>query len=202
MHIDAPIEVPWKSGAWTSLPVSAEEAGGRLRVTAAEGSDAWRHTGYGFVHDNEHALLEEWDRERAVEVSFIADYDAQFDQAGLMVRIDAERWIKTGVEYADGALQLGAVVTDGRSDWSTAPVPEWAGREVTMRATRFGDAVVVRARAAGPDGDPGPWRLVRLAPLDPGATASAGPYCAAPSRAGLTVSFTSWRLTEPDADLH
>ncbi|MEU6247754.1 DUF1349 domain-containing protein [Glycomyces sp. NPDC047010] len=202
MHIDAPIEVPWKSGAWTALPVSAEEAGGRLRVTAAEGSDAWRHTAYGFVHDNEHALLEEWDRERAVEVAFIADYDAQFDQAGLMVRIDAERWIKTGVEYADGALQLGAVVTDGRSDWSTAPVPEWAGLEVTMRATRLADAVAVRARATPADGEPGPWRLVRLAPLDPDATASAGPYCAAPSRAGLTVEFTSWRLTEPDAELH
>ncbi|MFB9659889.1 DUF1349 domain-containing protein [Glycomyces mayteni] len=202
MHIDAPIEVPWKSGAWTSLPVSAEEAGGRLRVTAAEGSDAWRHTAYGFVHDNEHALLEEWDRERAVEVAFIADYDAQFDQAGLMVRLDAERWIKTGVEYADGALQLGAVVTDGRSDWSTAPVPEWAGLEVTMRATRLADAVAVRARATPADGEPGPWRLVRLAPLDPDATASAGPYCAAPSRAGLTVEFTSWRLTDPDPDIH
>nr|BFF24786.1 hypothetical protein GCM10025732_27510 [Glycomyces mayteni] len=136
-------------------------------MTAAEGSDAWRHTAYGFVHDNEHALLEEWDRERAVEVAFIADYDAQFDQAGLMVRLDAERWIKTGVEYADGALQLGAVVTDGRSDWSTAPVPEWAGLEVTMRATRLADAVAVRARATPADGEPGPWRLVRLAPSTP-----------------------------------
>ncbi|RRS01626.1 DUF1349 domain-containing protein [Glycomyces terrestris] len=202
MHIDAPIEVPWKSGAWTALPAAAEEAGGRLRVTAVEGSDAWRHTAYGFVHDDEHALLEEWDRGQAVEVSFIADYGSQFDQAGLMVRIDAERWIKTGVEFADGALQLGAVVTDGRSDWSTAPVPEWAGKEVTMRATRFNDAVVIRARATDADGVEEPWRLVRLAPLDPDATVHAGPYCCAPSRAGLTVEFTSWRLTEPDADLH
>lgn len=198
MHTDAPIEVPWKSGAWTALPVAAEEAGGRLRVTAAEGSDAWRHTAYGFVHDSEHALLEAWNPEQAVEVSFIAAFDAQFDQAGLFIRLDAERWIKTGLEFADGALQLGAVVTDGRSDWSTGPVPEWAGKEVTIRASRFNDAVVIRARA----GEDDPWRLVRLAPLDPTAPAEAGPFCCAPSRAGLTVEFTSWRLTEPDADLH
>lgn len=197
MEIEAPIEIPWKSGAWTALPVAAEEAGGRLRVTAAEGSDAWRHTSYGFVHDDAHALLEDWDPAQAMEVVFVAALDAQFDQAGLMIRVDAERWIKTGVEFADGALQLGAVVTDGKSDWSTGPVPEWAGKEVTMRATRQGDAVVIRARA-----EDEPWRLVRLAPFDPDATAKAGPYCCAPTRAGLTVEFTGWRLTEPDAELH
>lgn len=198
MQNDAPIDIPWKSGAWTTLPVAAEEDGeGRLVVHAAEGGDAWRHTCYGFVHDDAHALLEAWNPERAVEVSFTAAFDAQFDQAGLMIRVDAERWIKTGIEFADGAVQLGAVVTDGRSDWSTAPVPEWAGREVTIRATRMGDAVVVRARV-----EEEPWRLVRLAPLDPGAAAEAGPYCCAPSRAGLAVVFTAWRHTEPDAALH
>jgi regulation of enolase protein 1 (concanavalin A-like superfamily) len=197
MDIAAPIEIMWKSGAWTALPVAAEESGGRLLVTAAEGSDAWRHTGYGFVHEDEHALLEGWDRGRAVEVSFIASFEAQFDQAGLMVRVDAERWIKAGVEFADGAPQVGAVVTAGKSDWSVAPVPEWAGREVTIRASRFEDAVIIRARV-----EDEPWRLVRLAPLDPEAEVQAGPYCCAPSRAGLTVAFTSWRLTEPDAALH
>ena len=197
MHIEAPIEVPWKSGAWTTLPVAAEEAGGRLLVTAAEGSDAWRHTSYGFVHDDAHALLEDWDRGQAIEVAFTAAFEAQFDQAGLMIRVDDEHWIKAGVEFADGAPQLGAVVTAGKSDWSVAPVPEWAGAEVTIRASRLGDAVIIRARAGEE-----PWRLVRLAPLDPDADAKAGPYCCAPSRAGLTVEFTSWRLSEPDSDLH
>jgi regulation of enolase protein 1 (concanavalin A-like superfamily) len=193
----APIDVLWKSGVWTALPVAAEESEGRLLVTAAEGSDAWRHTGYGFVHEDEHALLDGWDGGRAVEVSFIAAFEAQFDQAGLMIRVDAEHWIKAGVEFADGAPQVGAVVTAGKSDWSVAPVPEWAGHEVTIRATRFADAVIIRARV-----EDEPWRLVRLAPLDPDAEAKAGPYCCAPSRAGLTVAFTSWRLAEPDAALH
>jgi len=197
MHIDAPVDIPWKSGAWTTLPAAAEESPGRLLVTAAEGSDAWRHTGYGFVHEDEHALLETWDAGNAVEVSFAAAFEAQFDQAGLMIRVDAEHWIKAGVEFVDGAPQLGAVVTAGKSDWSVAPVPDWAGREVTVRASRLDDAVIVRARV-----EEEPWRLVRLAPLDPDAAAEAGPYCCAPSRAGLTVEFTAWRLTEPDSHLH
>lgn len=191
------IEVPWKSGTWTTLPASAAESNGRLLVTAVEGSDAWRQTCYGFVHDDEHALLEHWDRDRAVEVTLTADFSEQFDQAGLFVRVDDANWIKTGLEFADGVLQLGAVVTDGASDWSTAPVPEWAGREVTMRASRLADSVIVRARV-----DEEPWRLVRMAPLDPAAEAKAGPFCCAPSRAGLTVSFGSWRLTEPDETPH
>ncbi|WP_258060402.1 DUF1349 domain-containing protein [Rathayibacter sp. AY1A3] len=36
-----------------------------------------------------------------------------------------------------------------------------------------------------------PWRLVRVAPLDPDAAASAGPFCCAPSSDDLTVRFTA-----------
>ncbi|GAB4005286.1 DUF1349 domain-containing protein [Glycomyces albus] len=191
------IEVPWKSGTWTTLPAAAVEEDGRLKVTAVEGSDAWRRTAYGFVHDDEHALLEDWNRERAVEIGLKAEFTREFDQAGLFIRVDAERWIKTGLEFADGVLNLGAVVTDGDSDWSNAPVPEWAGREVTMRVSRINDAVAIRARV-----DDEPWHLVRLAPFDPAVSAKAGPFCCAPTRAGLTVTFTSWRLTEPDESIH
>ncbi|MCX3061667.1 DUF1349 domain-containing protein [Streptomyces beihaiensis] len=191
------INVPWTSGTWTTQPAATREADGRLLVTAVEGSDAWRRTCYGFVHDDEHALLADWSREQAVEVTVKADFTEQFDQAGLFVRVAAERWIKAGLEFADGALGLGAVVTDGYSDWSSTPVPDWAGREVTVRASRIGDAVAVRARV-----EDEPWRLIRLTPLAPSARTQAGPYCCAPTRAGLTLEFASWRLTEPDAALH
>lgn len=179
------------------MPVSAVEKDDHLLVTAVEGSDVWRRTAYGYINDNAHELLERWDREHAVEVAFSAGFDSQFDQAGMMIRIDEERWIKAGVEFADGELQLGAVVTNGYSDWSTGAVPDWVGKEITIRASRMADAVAIRARA-----DDGPWRLVRLAPFDTDAEAKAGPFCCAPSRAGLTVSFSAWQLTEPDQDLH
>ncbi|TDD75779.1 DUF1349 domain-containing protein [Actinomadura darangshiensis] len=184
------------TGEWLNPPPSAAPDGAGLLVTAAKGSDFWRTTSYGYDRDSGHALLSPFGPEAAVEVSFVADYDHQFDQAGLLVRLDETTWIKAGAEYCDGALQLGAVVTNEVSDWSSAPVP-WTGREVTLRASRSGDAVTIRARA-GDD----PWQMIRLAPFPSDVPATAGPYCCAPERDGLTVRFTRVIQGPPDATLH
>lgn len=189
--------IPWSAGTWFNPPPALREDGGDLVVTAAAESDLWRTTAYGYVHDDGHALLTDLPAGSAVEVSFLADLTEQFDQAGLLVRVDEQTWTHAGVEFADGVPQLGAVVTRGVSDWSTAPVPEWAGREVTIRASRAGDALAVRARC-----EDGPWRLVRLAPLAPDAAAQAGPACCAPSRAGLEVRFTRFATGPADESLH
>ena len=184
-------------GTWTHEPEAVTFDGDVLRVTAVGGSDAWRTTSYGFVHDSEHALLQPIAGPASVEVSFVLDHTEQFDQAGVFLRVDDRTWIKAGVEFSDGVPPLGAVVTREFSDWSGAPVAEWAGRVVTVRASRDGDAVTVRAWAAGEEP-----RLVRVAYLDPDAVVSAGLLCAAPTRAGLTVTFTGYRVGEPDGSLH
>lgn len=191
------LEILAATGTWSTPPVQWHLRDGRLEVEAREGSDAWRVTSYGFVSDNPHALLVPFAAGHALEVSFIADFDATFDQAGLMIRADSETWIKAGVEVADGVLQVGAVVTHGVSDWSAAPVPQWHGCEVTVRASRAGDAVTIRARV-----DQEPWQLVRVAPLDPAVETSAGLMCCAPTREGLTVTFTRVAITAADASLH
>ncbi|MET3452252.1 DUF1349 domain-containing protein [Curtobacterium sp. 1544] len=186
-----------EAASWTHEPAATVLDGGRLRVEALEGSDAWRTTSYGFVHDSEHALLQPADGAFSVEVSFVLDYAEQFDQAGVFLRVDERTWIKAGVEVSDGQPQVGAVVTHGVSDWSVAPVLEWVGRTVTVRASRDGDAVTIRAWADGEEP-----RLVRVAPLAPDAVVAAGLFCAAPTRSGLTVTFTGYRVGEPDAALH
>jgi hypothetical protein len=191
------MDVPWDSGTWTTPPAEVREDGTDLLVTAVEGSDAWRHTSYGFVHDDAHGLLAPMPVGSAVEVGFDVAFDAQFDQAGVLVRADAQTWVKAGVEHSDGVPQLGAVVTLGRSDWSVAPVPHWSGRTVTVRVSRGPDALTVRARVADDR-----WRLVRVAPFPGDVEAAAGPFCCAPTRAGLTVRFRSWRVTPADAGLH
>jgi regulation of enolase protein 1 (concanavalin A-like superfamily) len=186
----------WAPDGWLNPPPRVQQDAGDLLVTAEEGSDFWRVTSYGVVHDSGHALLAALPDTTAVEATFVCDLTEQFDQAGVLVRADAEHWVKAGVECSDGVLQLGAVVTDGRSDWSVAPVPDWAGRAVTVRASRSGDALTVRARV-----EDEPWRLVRVAPLSAGPL-QAGLLCCAPTRAGLTVRFTDLRLAPADAALH
>lgn len=123
--------------------------------------------------------------------------DQQFDEAGLLVRSSETAWVKAGVEVCEGLLQLGAVVTRDVSDWSVAPVPDWAGQEVRVRASRRGDAVTIRARAGAE-----PWRLVRLAPLPLGEPVLAGAYCCAPQRPALQVRFTTWQVGPADVALH
>lgn len=189
--------IPWDAGRWTTAPVASAVDGDSLLVTAAEGSDAWRITSYGFVHDDEHALIAPFPDGTAMEVIFAVDLAEQFDQAGVFVRGSDRRWIKAGIEFADGTPQLGAVVTDEFSDWSVAPVPGWNHHDVTIRVSRAGDALTVRARL-----ESGPWQLVRLAHLAPDEVLEAGPFCCSPTRGGLVVRFLGWESSPSDAALH
>lgn len=189
---------PWTLGTWTHPPVSTRAlADESLEVEAFEGSDAWRHTGYQFVHDSEHALLAPLRPGEAMEIDFTLDFDQTFDQAGLFIKRSRDRWIKAGVEIAEGAPHVGAVATDGMSDWSAAEVSSWAGQMVTIRASWIDDAIVVRARAGGD-----PFRLVRISPFVREGQVAAGPYCCAPTRSGLSVRFSQWRIGQADARLH
>ena len=137
------------------------------------------------------------DSNSAMEVEFTASFSHQFDQAGTFVRVSSERWVKAGVEFADGQPYIGAVVTDGRSDWSVSPAPDWMGKRVLIRVSWVGDALTIRAK---PDHDK--FQLVRVVPFEPDSIAVAGPYTCAPTRAGLTVTFHGWRTAEPDRSLH
>ena len=89
------------------------------------------------------------------------------------------------------------MVTHGSSDWLLAPVPEWMGRRVTVRASRSGDAVTVRARV-----EQEPWRMIRLTHFPADAAASVGPFCCAPERSGLQVRFHAFTTGPADRSLH
>ena len=189
-------EISWEQGVWLNPPVSAIHDRSELKVTTVHESDFWRNTSYGFVHDSGHALLKDFPTNSSMEVSFILDYSGQFDQAGIIVYSDSQHWIKAGVESADGFPQVGAVVTSVNSDWSLAPVPQWMGKQVTVRASRTTDALTIRARCGDDD------QLIRLAPIDASLSWSAGPHCASPVSRSLDVTFTYWAHGEADLTLH
>ncbi|MGF3057212.1 DUF1349 domain-containing protein [Microbacterium sp. YY-01] len=193
--------IAWNTGTWLNEPpthtVTPHDQS--LTMTTAKGSDAWRDTAYGFVFDTAHALLHPIAVGEAMQIDVTAPWEGQFDQAGLLIRAGADHWIKTGLEYADGHLGLGAVVTQPHSDWSTGIVDEWLSSTVSLRISRWADCIIVRAKAAAE-----PWRLVRVAPFatDPSAPVHAGPYAASPLREGLNATFQHWQLTPADTDVH
>ena len=190
--------IDWGRMTWLNEPSVVRHEGSDLVMETGRNTDFWRVTSYGFTHDDGHALGLPLDGDAAVEASFRAGFEAQFDQAGLMLRAGPELWLKTGVELSDGRLFASVVVTVEQSDWSVAPLPDAARDQVlTFRASRASDAVTVRYRIE--DGD---WQLLRVAYFPPDAKVSAGPMCCSPTREGLSVRFESVRVGPPDAALH
>ena len=189
-------EIAWGQGDWLNPPLSALQEGSELKVSTVHESDFWRNTSYGFVHDSGHALLTDFPANSSMEVTFLLDYEGQFDQAGIIVHSDSQHWIKAGVESADGQPQVGAVVTSINSDWSLAPVPQWFGKKVTVRASRTTDALTIRARCGDDD------QLIRLAPIDASLSWRGGPHCASPISESLEITFTRWTHGEADLTLH
>ena len=191
--------VEWHEMEWLNEPPNSMVEGETLLVETGLETDFWQKTSYGFVHDSGHLLSLSLPPESAIEVTFRADLSAKFDQAGLMLRRDAELWLKAGVERSDGRLYASVVTTVGNSDWSLAPLPAHAeGQPLTFRASRKGDGITLRYRIGAED----EWQLLRVAYLPADAQLRAGPMCCSPARAGLSVRFDSVRVGSPDATLH
>lgn len=191
-------KMDWDNGKWLNPPLSSHREGDFLKVKVEKGRDFWQKTFYGFQFEDGPALLAAWDGQSAVEVSFLLDsFTHLYDQAGILLYQGQGQWIKTGVEINDGIPQLSVVATDGYSDWSIAAVPEWSREEVTMRASRINDAVIIRARTKNH-----PWRTIRVARFPYADGNHAGPYACSPTREGFEVVFTRWAFTAPDQELH
>jgi regulation of enolase protein 1 (concanavalin A-like superfamily) len=181
---------------WLNEPPAWNEQDGVLTVTTGDRTDFWLTTHYGFVHDDGHVYGREVEGDFAATVEFSADYQALYDQAGLMVRLDERNWIKAGIEFTDGKHHLSVVVTRDFSDWSVLPLAE-APSDVRLRISRYGDAVRVEY-----DLGQGSFQMLRLAYLPPGGPAFVGPMCCSPQRAGLLVTFRDFTLGEPARELH
>ncbi|MEM9793335.1 MAG: DUF1349 domain-containing protein [Pseudomonadota bacterium] len=169
-----------------------------LTLTTGEKTDFWQDTYYGFHRDDGHFLGRDVPGNFTATVTFDAAYEVLYDQAGLMMRSDAQNWLKTGIEYSDDVTNFSVVVTRaGRSDWSVIAVPRVFGAQ-TVRLTRKGGAVIVHFR--GSDAN---WYLMRLADFPAIASARVGPMACSPERAGLKVRFDAMEIGPPiDNPLH
>ena len=86
---------------WLNQPIY-EIKNHKLYISTSPDTDFWQKTYYGFERDNGHCLLTKVINDFSVTVSTEFYSKKQYDQCGLMVRIDSENWIKTSVEYESG----------------------------------------------------------------------------------------------------
>lgn len=181
---------------WLNRPRTVRTSALGLTVASEAGSDFWQGTHYGFRVDSGHFLGAACAGDFVLETQVRTEPVHQYDQAGLMVRLSPECWLKTSVEFEPGRpSRLGAVVTNGGwSDWSTQDIDPEAGRHVAFRVTRTGADHVVEA-AVLPEGR---WTQIRLARLHlDGAEVEAGLYCCSPKAAGFAATFASLRIERP-----
>ena len=113
-----------------------------LSMQVTPQSDYWRISHYGFTVDDAPFLHTLRGGEFEVKVKVSGDYRTRYDQAGLMLRIDHENYIKAGIEFVDGKYNLSAVVTHHTSDWSIIPL-EKPVPFVWIKAVRRLDAIEI-----------------------------------------------------------
>lgn len=127
---------------WFNEPEAWQINGAALTMDVTPQTDYWRISHYGFTVDDAPFLYTTRGGEFEVKVKVSGDYKVRFDQAGLMLRLDHENYIKAGIEYVDGKYNLSCVVTHHTSDWSVITLDKPV-KYVWIKAVRRLDAVEV-----------------------------------------------------------
>lgn len=108
---------------WHNEP-AFEIKNSRLHIITSPDTDFWQRTHYNFQRDNGHCLLTKIEKDFSVTVRTEFYPRKQYDQCGLIIRVDSQNWIKTSIEYETKEhSRLGSVVTNlGYSDWATIDI--------------------------------------------------------------------------------
>ncbi len=151
-------------------------------------TDYWRISHYGFTVDDAPFYYATYGGEFEAKVKVSGDYKTQYDQAGIMVRIDHENYIKAGIEFVDGKYNISTVVTHKTSDWSVIeldePVPH-----IWIKAVRRLDAVEIFYSF-----DDKEYTMMRNAWMQDNIPMQVGIMAASPDGDGFEASFENFEV--------
>jgi regulation of enolase protein 1 (concanavalin A-like superfamily) len=173
---------------WLNEPPHWRAHGQRLVVTSEGGTDFWRKTTDGMVRDSGHFYHQRVEGDFVAEVRFSGEYREQYDQSGLMVRLDEATWMKAGIEVFGGVPHAGVVVTRDFSDWSLEPLMP-SPQIVWLRVLRRGSAFEVHLSF-----DADRYRMIRQCQLTRSNALSVGVMTASPLGGGFTTVFEDFEV--------
>ncbi len=118
------MNINFANAQWINQPQHSTIGHESITITTEPHTDFWQRTYYGFQHDNAPALLLTSDRNFSFTTKVSFNYQARFDQAGVIIYVDSDNWFKASVEYENADLsRLGSVITNqGYSDWATTDI--------------------------------------------------------------------------------
>lgn len=173
---------------WFNEPEKWTVENQALSMFVTPKSDYWRISHYGFTVDDAPFYYALYGGEFEVKVKITGDYKNRFDQAGLMLRIDEQNYIKAGIEFVDGVYNLSTVVTHKTSDWSVIalekPVPF-----IWIKAVRRLDALEVFYSF-----DDKTYTMMRNAWMQDNTPMMVGVMGACPDGDGFNVKFENFKV--------
>jgi regulation of enolase protein 1 (concanavalin A-like superfamily) len=168
--------------SWSITPTQ------QLKIRVPSKSDFWRITHYGFTVDDGPFYYTTFGGEFETKVKVSGNYQTTYDQAGIMLRINAEHWIKTGIEFVNGKQNISTVVTHKTSDWSVIQL-EQAPQFIWIKAIRRLDAVEIFYSY-----DDKNYTMMRTCYLKDNCPVQVGLMAASPDGKGFEVVFDHFRV--------
>ena len=173
---------------WFNEPSEWSISGKSLTMDVTPKSDYWRISHYGFTVDDAPFYYAEYGGEFEAKVKISGDYKVRFDQAGLMIRLDHENYIKTGIEFVDGKYNLSTVVTHHTSDWSVIALDRPVDC-IWIKAVRRLDAVEIFYSF-----DDKEYVMMRNAWLEANHPVKIGMFAACPDGNGFKATFSDFTV--------
>lgn len=173
---------------WFNEPEKWEISSGTLTMDVTPHSDYWRISHYGFTVDDAPFYYAEYGGEFEAKVKISGDYKVRFDQAGMMIRLDHENYIKTGIEFVDGRYNLSTVVTHHTSDWSVIALDRPVDA-IWIKAVRRLDAVEIFYSFGDKE-----YTMMRNAWIEACHPVKIGMFAACPDGDGFKATFSNFTV--------
>ncbi len=179
---------------WFNEPEQYEIKNGTLTMDVPAQCDYWRVAHYGFTVDDGPFLYGMYGGEFEAKVKVSGDYKVRFDQAGMMIRIDKDNYMKCGIEYVDGRFNISTVVTHNTSDWSLIRLDKPVDY-IWLKAVRRKDAIEVFYSF-----DDKEYTMMRTLWMQQNTPVMVGLMAACPDGNGFRAKFSDFHVKHlPDA---
>lgn len=174
---------------WTNEPEKWKQKGDDVKVTCPMETDCWRGTLHGFIKDDAPYYWTSVENDFEARLSMKGKYKYCYDQAGLMLRVDEENWMKLGICHYRDQLYVSCCFTRENSDWSTHRLPKTKIDKFHVWARRKGAVIDCYYSLDNEN-----WIRIRQGYFSDKPRIRVGMMCAAPESAGFKVTFSDFLI--------
>lgn len=165
-----------------------------LEFITKPNTDLWQRTYYGFQNDNApFAQIKISEQYFSFTIKVKYESKRRFDQAGIILYLDSDNWLKASVEYENEEIQrLGSVVTNnGYSDWATTDISSNI-KEMYYRLSRRESDFCIENSFDGIT-----FKQMRICHLFKGSKdVNIGIYACSPEQSSFKATFSEMYITD------